>query len=197
MHHPIILVLMILHIVLINSIAVSHLHLGWRIDADASSVRYNALMMNLALVDTLITTAAHVGNLARREALASHHLLLRRVRYTTVHGLVDRRGGLVVDVLAAEAQRIVGNILTGARGSLVRAAGDEARRLLLPVNAPLGTIILKLLFFIAAALIHSLRCLRVIQVLLGYVLRDAEDELTRLLHCFLIAMHVLSRCIGR
>ena len=136
MHHAIILVLLILHIVLINSIAVSHLHLGWRIDADASSVRYNALMMNLALVDTLITTATHVGNLARREALAIH-LLLRRIRYTAGHGLVDRRGGLVVHVLAAEAQRIVGNILTGARGSLVRAAGDEARRLLLPVNAPL------------------------------------------------------------
>ena len=157
MHHSIILViLLILYIVRSNiSTARQLLQVGWRIDADASSVLHDTLMMNLALVDTLITTATHISNLARRQALA-RHLLLRRVRHVAVHGLVDRRASLGVDVLAAEAQRIVGHVLVSARG-LLRAAGYEARRLLFPVNATLGTIILQLLFFIAAALIHGLR----------------------------------------
>ena len=66
-HHSIILlsVLLILRS-RIASIATCQLQVGRRIDADSGTVRNDTLMVNLPLVHALITTAAHVGNLARR-----------------------------------------------------------------------------------------------------------------------------------
>lgn len=170
MHHSVILVVLLIRAIRrIACIAARQLHVGWWVHADARTIRNDALMVNLALVDALITTAAHVGYLARWQTRA--RLLLCRVRHAATHGLLDvGRGRLVVDILAAEAQRIVGYVLAGARRGrdLVRAAGDQARRLLLPINTALRAIVLQLFLVTCSltALIHGLRQLRIIQVLI-------------------------------
>jgi len=68
MHHTVILVVLLIRTISmigrIPSIAACQLHVGRRLHADARVIRDNALVVNFALVDALVASAAaHVSYL--------------------------------------------------------------------------------------------------------------------------------------